>query len=591
MMRGPLHGGLGRGADEKPQNGFMVARRLLSYLGPYKRDLIIAMVMVILSAGAQGAGPFLTGIAIDRFISKGIVSGLAYTMIALLVVYVIGSLAARWQTLLLAKAGQDVLADLRNQVFKHIESLSLQYLEGKQAGDLMSRLVNDIDALNNFISQSLSQMVGSMFALVGIGVAMILVNWKLGLAVLIMVPILIIVTNWFSRIARRAFNRTRETIGDVSANIEEQISGVKVAQAFNRTDENIKAFAERNAANRDANINANAITSAFNPAMEILIYLDLAVVAGLGGSMVMSGSTSIGTVIAFLQYVQNFFRPIQQIATLWTQAQSAFAAAERVFKLLETEADICDAPEALALADIKGDVQFNDVSFGYEEDSRVLCSINLDVKSGTTVAIVGPTGAGKTTMAGLIARFYDPVSGVVKIDSHDLKSVTQQSLRSRMGIVTQDPFLFSGTIMENIRYGRLDATDEEVKEAAKAANAIAFIENLPEGFMTEVGERGKLLSQGQRQLVAIARAVLSQPRILILDEATASIDTRTEVLIQRAIEQLLIGRTSFVIAHRLSTIRNADLVLVVDDGEIVERGTHTELLNLNGKYAELYAKS
>ncbi len=590
MMRGPMHG-LSHGVDEKPQDSIKVATKLLSYLKPYTKQIILSMVMVLLSAATQGAGPFITGKAIDQYISKGDANGLAILMVLLLVVYALGSITARWQTLLLANAGQNVLADLRVKVFKHIESLSLQYLEGNQAGELMSRLVNDIDALNNFISQSLSQMIGSLFALVGIGVAMVAINWKLGLVVMIMVPILLLVTNWFSKIAKRAFKKTRETIGDVSANIEEQISGVKVAQAFNRTDENIRAFAERNAANRDANINANTITSAFNPAMEILIYIDLAVVAGMGGSMVMSGSTSIGVVIAFLQYVQNFFRPIQQVATLWTQAQSAFAAAERVFTLMDMKPDIVDVQDAFEFKQIKGDVEFSDVSFGYEEDQRVLCGINLKVEAGKTVAIVGPTGAGKTTLAGLLARFYDPISGTVRIDQHDLKSVTQQSLRSKMGIVTQDPFLFSGTIMDNIRYGRLDATDDEVIEAANAANAMTFIQKLPEGFKTEVGERGKLLSQGQRQLVAIARAVLSKPRILILDEATASIDTRTEVLIQKAIELLLKGRTSFVIAHRLSTIRKADMVLVIDDGEIVERGTHNELLAMNGKYADLYAKS
>jgi ABC-type multidrug transport system fused ATPase/permease subunit len=306
--------------------------------------------------------------------------------------------------------------------------------------------------------------------------------------------------------------------------------------------------------------------------------------------MVIQGSATVGVVIAFLQYVQNFFRPIQQVATLWTQAQSAFAAAERVFILLDTTPDIVDKADALTLPVIKGDVTFKNVTFAYDSEQAVLCNINLSVKEGQTVAIVGPTGAGKSTLVSLLARFYDPSQGNVSIDGHDLKDISQHSIRSQMGIVTQEPFLFSGTIMDNIRYGKLDASDDQVQIAAKAANAHGFIEKLPNGYQTEVGERGKLLSQGQRQLIAIARAVLANPRIVILDEATASIDTRTEVLIQKALDGLLKKRTSFVIAHRLSTIRDADLVIVIDDGEIVESGTHESLLNQHGLYADLHQK-
>lgn len=586
MMRG--HGRLG--SQEKPQNAGKVILRLAGYLKPFTKKIIISIVFVLLAAASQGMGPLLTGLAIDRFITPRDANGLTSIMIALLVVSAIGAVMTRGQVLIMATVGQELLADLRSKVFKHIESLSLQYLESKKAGDLMSRLVNDIDALNSFFTQSLSQLIGAVFSLLGIGVAMMLVSWKLGLAVLLMLPVLLIITNLFSSLARRAFRKTRETIGDVSANIEEQISGVKVAQAFNRTDQNIKEFAEKNAANRDANVNANAITSAFNPAMEVLIYVDLAIVAVMGGSMVIAGTATVGLVISFLQYVQNFFRPIQQIATLWTQAQSAIAAAERVFTLLDLTPDIVDVENAVVMPDIKGNVSFQDVAFAYESDQPVLIDIDLEVKAGQTIAIAGPTGAGKSTMVSLLARFYDPSHGKIRIDQQDIGNVTQQSLRSQFGIVTQEPFLFSGTIMDNIRYGNLEASDEEVVEAAKASNAHQFIEKLPEQYMTEVGERGKLLSQGQRQLIAIARALLADPRIVILDEATASIDTRTEVLIQKALDSLLKDRTSFVIAHRLSTIRNADLVIVIDDGKIIEKGTHSELLQMKGLYAELHDK-
>ncbi len=588
MMRGPH--GFKPGSDDKPKSTTQVALRLVKLLKPYTRELTLTMGLVILSAISQGAGPFLTGMAVDRFINQGDAAGLTWTMMALLVVYLVGAVATRGQVQLMAGTGQKLLADLRQKLFTHIESLSLQYLESKKAGELMSRLVNDIDALNSFFSQSLIQMIGALFALIGIGVAMLMVNWKLGLAVIVMLPVLILTTNYFSRIAKRAFRKTRETIGDVSANIEEQISGVKVAQAFNRTDQNIREFEERNAANRDANVNANAITSAFNPAMEVLIYIDLAIVSAMGGYMVINGTATVGIVVSFLQYVQNFFRPIQQVAQLWTQAQSAFAAAERVFILLDLKPDILDRPDVKDLPAIRGNVDFQDVTFAYETDQAVLCNINLTVKEGQTVAIVGPTGAGKSTLVSLLARFYDPTQGIVKIDGYDLKEVAQTSIRSQMGIVTQEPFLFSGSIMENIRYGNLKASQDQIIAAAKAANAHGFIEKLPQGYDTEVGERGKLLSQGQRQLIAIARAVLADPRIVILDEATASIDTRTEVLIQRALDGLLKKRTSFVIAHRLSTIRNADLVIVIDDGEIVESGTHSTLMEQHGLYADLHQK-
>ncbi|HIE25119.1 MAG TPA: ABC transporter ATP-binding protein, partial [Anaerolineales bacterium] len=447
-------------------------------------------------------------------------------------------------------------------------------------------LSNDIDALNNFFSQSLAQMVGSTFALIGITTAMLLLNWQLALVGLVAIPIAFYITKIFSSMSRRAFRKTRSTIGDVSAEMEEQVSGVKVAQAFTRTERNVNEFAKRNAANRDANVSATRVTSAFSPAMDVLSTLDLAFVAAYGGFLAISGAISIGTVVAFIQYVQNFFRPIQTVAQMWTVAQSAFAAAERIFFLLDKEIELVDGEKQMPR--IEGHVRFEEVSFAYDANVSVLDSVSLNVMPGETVALVGPTGAGKTTIVGLLARFYDAQEGQILIDGYDLRDVTQHSLRSQMGTVTQDPFLFSGSVMDNIRYGRLDATDEEVVESAKAANAHGFIQKMTEGYQTNVGERGGLISQGQRQLIAIARALLANPRILILDEATASIDTRTEKLIQGALDRLREGRTSFVIAHRLSTVRNADQTLVLDDGKIVEHGKHDELLEQDGLYAELY---
>jgi ATP-binding cassette, subfamily B, multidrug efflux pump len=586
MMHGGMMRQIAETKEERARDTRRVIARLLPYLAPYKWTLAGVMALILLNAASQGAGPFLIGLAIDNFIANKDLPGLLWATFGLGMVFLVGFVSMRYQMFMMASVGQKVLADLRREIFAQVERLPLQFLEGKQAGDLMSRLVNDIDALNNFISQSLVQMLGSLFALLGIIVAMLLLDWRLALAALSLLPAMFFITRMFSGLARTAFRKTRETIGDVSAEMEEQISGVKVAQAFNRTEVNVRQFAERNAANRNANVSANAVTSAFAPTMEVLATLATAFVAGLGGWLAILGLVTVGTVVAFIQYVQNFFRPIATVAQMWTLAQSAFAAAERVFTLLDTENKLEDGADEMPR--IEGQVAFEDVSFGYDKDHPVLASVSLQARPGETVAVVGPTGAGKSTLVSLLARFYDVNSGAVTIDGRDLRSVTQASLRGQFGMVTQDPFLFSGSVMDNIRYGRLDASDEEVIAAAQAANAHGFIERLPNGYQTEVGERGALLSQGQRQLLSIARAILADPRILILDEATASIDTRTEKLVQQALNILLKGRTSFVIAHRLSTVRNADQVLVVDEGRIVERGTHNELIEKNGLYAELY---
>ena len=586
MMRGHMMRAVAEAEEERPQNTRQVMWRLVRLLAPYKRYVVIALLLTLVNAASQGLGPMLIGRGVDDIISKGNKTGLLGIVAALLLVYAAGMFSMRFQMYFMSISGQKVLADLRRQVFERIQSLHLQYLEGRQAGDLMSRLVNDIEALNNFISQSLAQMVGALFALIGIMAAMFAQDWRLALTSLLVIPLMLVMTNLFSRWSRTAFRKTRSTIGDISANMEEELGGVKVAQAFNRTDLNVRRFAERNAANRDANVTANAVTSAFAPAMDVLSTLDTALVAAYGGFLAISGLTTVGTVVAFIQYVQNFFRPIQTVAQMWTLAQSAFAAAERVFGLLDTKPELLDGPGIMPRID--GQVVFENVTFAYDTGQKVLDSVSLNVKSGETVAIVGPTGAGKSTLVSLLARFYEATGGTVRIDGIDVRDVTQVSLRSQMGMVTQEPFLFSGTIMDNIRYGRLEASDVEIMAAARAANAHDFIERMPGAYQAEVGERGGMLSQGQRQLIAIARAILANPRILILDEATASIDTRTERLIQQALDRLLKGRTAFVIAHRLSTVRNANQVLVIDEGCIVEMGTHKTLMRKGGLYADLY---
>jgi ATP-binding cassette, subfamily B, multidrug efflux pump len=412
---------------------------------------------------------------------------------------------------------------------------------------------------------------------------------------LAIVPFMIIATVWFSSQARKAFRRTRQEMGSVNAELQEKISAVREAQAFNRADENIEQFRITNAANRDANVRAVSFTSALAPALEAMGYLALAIVTCVGGYVLLQDqpllfgtSVSLGLVITFLGYVQRFNQPIQQISILWTNIQSAIAGGERIFGILDVQADIRDAPNALSMPEIQGKVVFDNVCAAYADGQPVLDQVSFEAQPGQTIAIVGPTGAGKTTIINLIPRFYDVCGGAVLVDGYDVRYVTAESLRKQIAIVLQDTFLFSASVMENIRFGNPDATDEQVIDAAKLAHADSFIERLPEGYQTVLGERGGGLSQGQRQLLAIARAALAEPRILILDEATSSVDTRTERLIQKALENLLKGRTSFVIAHRLSTIRNADLLLVLDHGQIVERGKHEELLERKGFYYNLY---
>jgi ATP-binding cassette subfamily B protein/subfamily B ATP-binding cassette protein MsbA len=444
--------------------------------------------------------------------------------------------------------------------------------------------------LNQLLSQGITQLLGSFFSLIGIVVAMLILDWRLALVCFTIIPVMILVNVYFARRARRAFRTTRETVGDVTAGLQEEIVGVREAQAFNRTEANIERFRERNAANRTANVQAVAITSAFAPAIDVLSTLATAVVIGYGGYLVVSGTLTVGLLTAFLIYVQQFFRPIQLASQVYTQAQAALAGGERIYNILDEEPEPSAPPGTPKLDSVEGRIEFENVSFAYEPDRPVLQNVDFRVAPGQTVALVGPTGAGKTTIANLIPRFYDASAGAVRVDDRDVREVERRSLREKIATVLQEPFLFSGTVAENICYGRLDATREEIEAAAYAVSAHSFIVSLPNGYDTLLGEGGGNLSQGQRQLLSFARAVLADPRILILDEATSNVDTRTEALIQEALNTLLQGRTSVVIAHRLSTIRNADLILVIEAGRIAERGAHASLLARNGLYADLYRR-
>ncbi len=581
-------GHLARIEEEKPVDTGAVLRRLGAYLSPYRWRLLGVLVMVLIATGARLASPYIIGLAVDRFIIVGDKAGLARLMLLLLGTHLLGWAANVAQGYQMTVLGQYVLAHMRIQIMQQVQKLSLSFFDRREAGDLMSRLVNDVDVIGQTLNAGVSRMFGDILILVGILVVMFRLSPRLALISYIVVPLMVLSTFFFSRRARIAFRRTREKIGQVSSQLEENISGIRVVQAFNRESANQERFAQVNAANRDANVQAVGITSAFSPTLDILGTLALALVAAYGGYLALQGAVTIGIVVSFLTYVRRFYEPVQSLAQLYTQLQSTLAASERIFELLDTQPELTDAPDAIALPDIQGRVEFDHVSFAYKAEEPVLCDISFVAEPGETVAIVGPTGAGKTTIISLLQRFYDVTAGAIRVDGHDIRQVIAASLRRQIGMVLQDTFLFSGTVMDNIRYGRLEASDDEVIAAARLVNADGFISRLPKGYQTELTERGANLSQGQRQLLAFARAILANPRILILDEATSSVDTRTELLIQAAVSRLLEGRTSFVIAHRLSTIRNADKVLVLVDGRIVERGTHQTLLDQKGVYYDLY---
>jgi ATP-binding cassette subfamily B protein len=634
MIGGPR--GLLEQEVSKPRSVGKTLGRLLRYFKPFWLVLIGVLLMMVVNAWVQVLTPELLGQAVDCYLTPAVTSelraseivqgmapdaaaqpeassfacwfgdvpagssldaymaGLGRLVLALVGFFIAGAITGGAMFYLMSWAGQHVLRALQVDVFEHLHTLSLGFYSRNESGDLMSRITNDVSTIQQAISFALIQVLSGFLLLGWIAWNMLSLNWVYALLTLSVVPLMAIATIWFSGQARKAFRVTRKEIGNVNAELEESISGVREAQAFSREDANIESFRTSNAANRDANLRAVAYTSALAPTLEALGYVAIAIVAGVGGVFLLQGQTlggsavTLGLMIAFIGYAQRFNQPISQIAVLWANIQSAVAGAERIFDLLDERSEIKEEVGAKPMPQIHGHVVFEDAGAEYNKGEPVLRGIDLIAKPGQTIAIVGPTGAGKTTLVNLLPRFYDVTTGRVTIDGIDVRHITLESLRKQIGVVLQDSFLFSDTVMNNIRYGRPDATDAQVIAAAQLARAHEFIERLPDGYNTVLGERGAGLSQGQRQLLSIARAALADPRLLILDEATSSVDTRTERQIQAALEQLLAGRTSFVIAHRLSTIRNADQVLVLVKGEIIERGTHEELLAKQGFYYNLY---
>ena len=616
----------------KPTRVGSTLKRLLYYFRPFWPVLIVVVVLILGSTYTQVITPKLVGQSVDCYLTPAAASrfmegfnlpgiqtaqtaaqtnclfpvtaaepttadyiaGLGKLILLITGLYALGSIMSGLMFYLMTWSGQHVLRNLRVEVFKQLHRLSLNYYAENDAGNIMSRITNDMDTIQQAISFVLVQVTTGILLLVWVAIAMLRESVPYALISMSMVPFMIIATVWISGQARRAFRHTRQSIGEVNADLQESIAGVREVQAFGREEANIESFRQTNAVNRDANIRAVSFTAALNPALQALGYVAMAITTIAGGLILLRGQdlfgtvVSLGLVITFLQYVQRFNQPIMQIATMWTNLQSAVAGAERIFGILDLVPDVQDRVGARPMPSIQGAVEFDCVEAEYKVGVPVLECVSFKAEPGQTIAVVGETGAGKTTIINLIPRFYDVVGGAVRVDGIDVRDVTRSSLRSQIGIVLQDTFLFSDTVMNNIRFGRPDATDEEVLAAASLARADDFIQRLPDGYNTVLGERGTGISQGQRQLVAIARAALADPRILILDEATSSVDTRTERQIQKALDELLHGRTSFVIAHRLSTIRNADLVMLIERGRVVERGTHEELLAQRGAYYDLY---
>lgn len=578
----------GVGRIEKAKDARNAMARLLPYLRPFSLGLIGVFTFVLIYTLLGLIGPYLMGVAIDRFISTKQINGLMGIALLMLGVYAIFNLFQAVAGWWMAAISQRALKQLRKDLFSHLQTLPLSFFDRNPAGELMSRLTNDIDAINQAVSQNVTSLLASVLSMAGIVIAMFILDIWLALSAVLVVPIMFWFTQFVARYTRKGFQGLQKHLGELNGVMEESISGAKVVKAFRRNETVVDSFRKYNAEVFQAGVYANTYALLLMPLTNVLGNFFVIVLAGLGGWLALQGLVTVGTIATFINYGQNFINPLRQIANIYNSIQAALAGAERVFEIIDTPSEIDDAPQAIAMVSVRGDVRFEQVKFGYRPEVPIIKQMSLEARTGQTVALVGPTGAGKTTIINLLTRFYEINEGRISIDGTDIRDIKKADLRRSLGLVLQDTFLFSGTVMENIRYGRLDATDEEVIEAAKIADAEPFIRLLPKGYQTNLSERASNLSQGQRQLLAIARAILADPSVLILDEATSSVDTRTEVRIQKALLRLMKGRTSFVIAHRLSTIRDADQVLVINNGEIVEKGTHQQLLDLRGFYHHLY---
>jgi len=586
LERGPHF----RGPVVKPKHQKQTLKRIWDYVKQQRLQLIGAIFLVILTTVLSLAGPLLIGVIVDDYIITKDLSGTTKMLFILAGVYVLTSIFTWLQTYVMINAALKTIQKLRLDLFEKLHSLSLRFFDKRSQGDLMSRVTNDIDNLNVALSQSVVQIVSSILTLIGTSIAMFILSWQLAIVTLTIIPLIVFVSKQIIKKSSVNYSERQRDLGALNGYIEETITGSEVITLFGQEKMTTTHFAKVNESLRTSAMKAEITSGFLGPINNFMNNLGLGLVIGTGALMAVSGHTSIGVIAAFVTYTRQFFRPINQLSNLLNTFQSAIAGAERVFEIMDEKPERTDGQNAIVKEQLKGDVSFRDVTFSYDTGKPVLKNISFQAKAGETIALVGPTGSGKTTIINLLTRFYDIDQGEILLDNEDIRSYKIANVREKVGVVLQDTYLFSGTIMDNIRYGRLDASDDEVIQAAKVAYAHSFIKYLPDQYQTEIKSGGVNLSQGQRQLLAIARAILEDADILILDEATSSVDTRTEVQIQKGLKHLMTGRTSFVIAHRLKTIENADKILVIRDGEIIERGNHKELIEQQGFYSELQRK-